>query len=52
VNDRGKIGAGTVFDSNLLSRCGICISSLRLKIVTRNIADFRPMGVDLINPWA
>ena len=23
----------------------------RLKVVTRNVADFRPMGVDLINPW-
>jgi toxin FitB len=23
----------------------------RLKVVTRNIADFQPMGVDLINPW-
>ena len=23
----------------------------RLKIVTRNIVDFRSMGVDLINPW-
>ena len=23
----------------------------RLKVVTRNIADFRSMGVDLVNPW-
>jgi predicted nucleic acid-binding protein len=23
----------------------------RLKVVTRNIRDFRPMGVDLVNPW-
>lgn len=23
----------------------------RLKVVTRNVADFQPMGVDLINPW-
>jgi predicted nucleic acid-binding protein len=23
----------------------------RLKVVTRNVADFEPMGVDLINPW-
>ncbi len=23
----------------------------RLKLVTRNLADFQPMGVDLINPW-
>jgi predicted nucleic acid-binding protein len=23
----------------------------RLKLVTRNTADFAPMGVDLINPW-
>ena len=23
----------------------------RLKLVTRNVADFEPMGVDLINPW-
>ena len=24
----------------------------RLKVVTRNTADFQPMGNDLINPWA
>lgn len=24
----------------------------RLKLVTRNIADFQSMGIDLINPWA
>ncbi len=24
----------------------------RLRIVTRNVADFQPMGVDPINPWA
>jgi hypothetical protein len=24
----------------------------RLKVVTRNVADFQPMGVDLLNPWA
>jgi hypothetical protein len=23
----------------------------RLKVVTHNVADFEPMGVDLINPW-
>jgi hypothetical protein len=23
----------------------------RLKVVTRNVADFEPMGVDPINPW-
>ena len=23
----------------------------RLKVVTRNVADFQPMGVDLLNPW-
>jgi predicted nucleic acid-binding protein len=23
----------------------------RLKVVTRNVRDFQPMGVDLINPW-
>ena len=23
----------------------------RLKMVTRNVADFEPMGVDLFNPW-
>ncbi len=23
----------------------------RLRVVTRNVADFQPMGVDLINPW-
>jgi len=23
----------------------------RLTVVTRNIADFKPMGVDLLNPW-
>ena len=23
----------------------------RLKVVTRSVADFQPMGVDLINPW-
>jgi predicted nucleic acid-binding protein len=23
----------------------------RLKLVTRKVADFEPMGVDLINPW-
>ena len=23
-----------------------------LKVVTRNVADFQPMGVDLLNPWA
>jgi predicted nucleic acid-binding protein len=23
----------------------------RLVVVTRNVADFRPMGVDLFNPW-
>jgi predicted nucleic acid-binding protein len=23
----------------------------RLKLVTRNVADFEPMGVDLIAPW-
>jgi predicted nucleic acid-binding protein len=23
----------------------------RLKVVTRNVVDFQPMGVDLINPW-
>jgi predicted nucleic acid-binding protein len=23
----------------------------RLKLVTRNVADFEPMGVNLINPW-
>jgi predicted nucleic acid-binding protein len=22
-----------------------------MKLVTRNIKDFRPMGVDLVNPW-
>lgn len=22
-----------------------------LKVVTRNVADFQPMGVDLVNPW-
>lgn len=22
-----------------------------LKVATRNVADFQPMGVDLINPW-
>ncbi len=24
----------------------------RLTIATRNVTDFRPMGVDLVNPWA
>ena len=24
----------------------------RLKVVTRNIKDFQPMGIDPINPWA
>ena len=23
----------------------------RLKVVTRNVADFKPMGIDPINPW-
>jgi predicted nucleic acid-binding protein len=23
----------------------------RLAVVTRNVADFQPMGVDLLNPW-
>jgi hypothetical protein len=23
----------------------------RLAVVTRNVADFRPMGVEVINPW-
>ena len=23
----------------------------RLTVVTRNVADFDPMGVDLLNPW-
>jgi predicted nucleic acid-binding protein len=23
----------------------------RLKVVTRNVADFKPMGLDPINPW-
>ena len=23
----------------------------RLKVVTRNVADFQPMGVELLNPW-
>ena len=23
----------------------------RLKVATRNVADFQPMGVDLLNPW-
>ena len=23
----------------------------RLRVVTRNVADFQPMGVELINPW-
>jgi predicted nucleic acid-binding protein len=23
----------------------------RLTLVTRNVADFQPMGVDLLNPW-
>jgi len=23
----------------------------RLKVVTRNVADFQPMGVDVVNPW-
>lgn len=23
----------------------------KLRVVTRNVADFQPMGVDLINPW-
>jgi toxin FitB len=23
----------------------------RLTVVTRNVADFQPMGVDIINPW-
>ena len=23
----------------------------RLRVVTRNVADFQPMGVDLIDPW-
>jgi toxin FitB len=23
----------------------------RLTVVTRNVADFQPMGVDLLNPW-
>ena len=23
----------------------------RLQVVTRNVADFQPMGVELINPW-
>jgi predicted nucleic acid-binding protein len=22
-----------------------------LKVVTRNVRDFRPMGVELVNPW-
>lgn len=25
--------------------------SLNLVVVTRNIADFQPLGVDLLNPW-
>ena len=25
--------------------------SLHLVVVTRNIADFQPMGVELLNPW-
>jgi predicted nucleic acid-binding protein len=24
----------------------------RLTVVTRNVADFQPMGVELLNPWA
>ena len=24
----------------------------RLRVVTRNVADFQPMGVELINPWS
>lgn len=23
----------------------------RMRVVTRNVADFQPMGVDLLNPW-
>jgi predicted nucleic acid-binding protein len=23
----------------------------RLRVVTRDIADFEPMGVELLNPW-
>ena len=23
----------------------------RLKVATRNVADFRPMGVEIVNPW-
>lgn len=23
----------------------------RLTVVTRNVADFQPMGIDLLNPW-
>jgi predicted nucleic acid-binding protein len=23
----------------------------RLRIATRNVADFKPMGVDVVNPW-
>ncbi len=23
----------------------------RLKVATRNVADFQPMGVDVVNPW-
>jgi len=23
----------------------------RLTVATRNVSDFRPMGVDLLNPW-
>jgi toxin FitB len=25
--------------------------SLNLVVVTRNIADFQPLGVELVNPW-
>ncbi len=23
----------------------------RLRVITRNVADFEPMGVDFFNPW-
>jgi len=23
----------------------------RLRIATRNVADFKPMGVEVVNPW-
>jgi predicted nucleic acid-binding protein len=25
--------------------------NLNLVVVTRNIADFKPLGVELLNPW-